>query len=335
VSRTAFITGATGFLGLNIVDALLDADWHVVALHRATSNVSRLRARGVDLAEGGLDDQASLERAIPGACDAVFHVAGNISLWAKNDAQQTKDNVEGTRNVAAAALARNVRRFVHTSTVAVWGIQPVLPYDETAPKNGGSSEVNYQRSKLLAEGEIGDAIARGLDAVILSPSHIIGRYDTAGWSQSIRLVARGELAGIPPGRGSFCDAGAVARAHVAAVDRGRTGESYILGGADATYLELVQTIGARLGKKVGKRAVPLWVIALVSGVTRFGSVFTRRQPAVTKEMLDGLTHHEIVNCEKAVRELGFEKVSLRDMVETALAWQIEEGLVKPPVVAKG
>jgi dihydroflavonol-4-reductase len=204
----------------------------------------------------------------------------------------------------------------------------VLPYDETARKNGGEGGVNYQRSKLLAEVEVGKAIERGLDAVILNPSHIVGRYDTAGWSQSIRLVAQGALPGIPPGKGSFCDAGAVARAHVAAVERGRTGENYILGGVDATYVELVHTIGELLGKKVGKRSVPLWVIALVSGATRFGSLFTGRQPAVTKEMLAGLTHHEIVNCEKAVRELGFEKVSLRSMVETALAWQVEEGIVK-------
>jgi dihydroflavonol-4-reductase len=329
VPRTAFITGATGFLGLNIVDALLDADWRVVALHRRTSNVARLRARGVDLAEGSLDDGAALARAIPEGCDAVFHVAGNVSLWSKNDAQQTKDNVEGTRNVAGAALARKARRFVHTSTVAVWGIQEHLPYDETAPKRGGESAVNYQRSKRQGEIEVDRAIERGLDAVILNPSHIVGRYDTEGWSQSIRLVAEGKLPGIPPGKGSFCDAGAVARAHVAAVDRGRTGESYILGGADATYLELVTEIGELLGKKVGKRALPLGVIALVSGLTRFGSLFTGRQPAVTKEMLAGLTHHEIVNCEKAVRELGFEKIALRTMLEAALAWQVEEGLVLP------
>jgi dihydroflavonol-4-reductase len=327
-SRIAFVTGATGFLGLNLVDALLDCNWHVVALHRKTSNVSRLRARGVDLAEGTLDDRTSLTRAIPEHCDAVFHVAGNISLWSRNDVQQTKDNVEGTRNVAAAALAQKAKRFVHTSTVAVWGEQHDLPYDESATQHGTTSRINYQRSKALGELEIRKAIERGLDAVIMNPSHIVGRYDTEGWSKSIRLVAEGKLPGIPPGKGSFCDAGAVARAHVASVDRGRSGENYILGGADATYLELVTVIGELLGKKVGKSAVPIWLIALLSGLTRFGSLFTGRQPAVTKEMLAGLTHHEIVNCEKAVRELGYEKVPLLKMVETALAWQVEEGIVK-------
>ena len=326
--RTAFVTGATGFLGLNLVDALLAQSWRVVALHRATSDVSRLRARGVELTQGGLDDRDSLVRGIPEGVDAVFHVAGNISLWSKNDAQQTRDNVDGTRNVAAAALARKAKRFVHTSTVAVWGAQHELPYDETSPKLGAKSEINYQRSKTLGELEIQKAIEQGLDAVILNPAHIVGRYDTEGWSKSIRLVAAGKLPGIPPGKGSFCDAGAVARAHVAAVDRGRKGENYILGGADATYLELVTTIGELLGKKVGTRAVPLWAVAIASGATRLGSLVTGKQPAVTKEMLAGLTHHEIVSCEKAVRELGYEKVPLRTMLETALAWQVEEGIVK-------
>jgi dihydroflavonol-4-reductase len=327
-TRTAFITGATGFLGLNIVDALIAADWEVVALHRPTSKVSRLRARGVELAVGGLEDRDALERAIPEGVDAVFHVAGNISLWSKQDAQQTKDNVDGTRNVAAAALARKAKRFVHTSTVAVWGVQHHLPYDETFPQLGAKSDVNYTRSKALAELEVRKAVERGLDAVIMNPGHIVGRYDMDGWSKSIRLVAEGKLPGIPPGKGSFCDAGAVARAHVAAVDRGRTGENYIFGGADATYLELVTIIGELLGKKVGKRAVPLWTVGVASGLSRFGSIFTGQQPAVTKEMLAGLTHDEIVNCEKAVRELGYEKVPLRTMLETALTWQVEEGFVK-------
>jgi nucleoside-diphosphate-sugar epimerase len=328
VPRTAFVTGATGFLGLNLVDALLASNWQVVALHRKTSNVTRLRERGVALAEGGLDDRASLERGIPEGADAVFHVAGNISLWKKNDAQQNKDNIDGTKNVATAAITRKVKRFVHTSSVAVWGAQEKLPYDETCPQRGVDSPINYQRSKHRAELEVRKAIERGLNAVIMNPAHIVGRYDMEGWSKSIRLVATGKLPGIPPGKGSFCDAAAVARAHVAAVDRGRTGENYILGGADATYVELIGTIGELLGKKVGTSAVPLWAVGLASVATGFGSLFTGRQPAVTPEMVEGLKHHEIVNCEKAVVELGYEKVPLRKMLESALAWQVEQGLVQ-------
>jgi dihydroflavonol-4-reductase len=329
-SPSAFITGATGFLGLNVVDALLAEGWRVVALHRATSNVSRLRARAVSLAEGSLDDRAALERAIPERCDAIFHVAGNVSMWSGHDAAQTRDNVEGTRNVAAAALAKRARRFVHTSTVAVWGRQARVPFDETAPKNGATSRMNYARSKLLGEDEVRAAIARGLDAVILNPCHIVGRYDVNGWSKMIPLLDAGKLPAVPPGRGSFCDAGAVARAHVAAVSRGGAGENYLLGGPEATYREVVSAIGELLGKASPERIVPRWALAAMAAAGSVASRVTGREPPVTPEMVEGLVHVEVVDSSKAIGELDYETVPLRAMLEHALAWQVEEGLVARP-----
>ncbi len=292
--------------------------------------MSRLQARGVTLAVGALEDRIALEQAIPDGCDGVFHVAGNVSMWSGHDAQQTRDNVEGTRNVAEAALAKGARRFVHTSTVAVWGRQPRVPFDETGPKNGGTSRMNYARSKLRGEEEVKAAIARGLDAVILNPCHIVGRYDVNGWSKMIPLVASGKLPGVPPGRGSFCDAGAVARAHVAAVTRGRVGENYLLGGPEASYVQVVRAIGELVGKKTPKRAMPRWVLGAAARVGGVVSMVTHRAPLVTPEMVEGLVHEEVADSSKAMRELGYETVTLRAMLESALAWQIEEGIVARP-----
>jgi dihydroflavonol-4-reductase len=322
-SGTAFVTGATGFLGLNVVDALLAAGWRVVALHRASSDVSRLVARGVELAEGTLDDRTSLLRAIPERCDAVFHVAGNVRMWSGANAEQTRVNVDGTANVLEAALTRKARRFVHTSTVAVWGRQSRVPFDETAPKNGAGSRMNYARSKLLGEREVAAAVARGLDALIMNPCHIVGRYDVNGWSKMIPMIAGGKLPAVPPGRGSFCDAGAVARAHVAAATRGRTGENYLLGGPEATYTELVNAIGDLLGKKPPSRVVPLGILEALARVGQATSRVTRREPFLTPEMVEGLVHEEVVDSSKAIRELGYETVSLRAMLESALTWQRE------------
>ena len=329
-SHTAFVTGATGFLGLNVVDALLAEGWRVVALHRSASNVSRLKARGVSLAEGSLDDRTALERAMPVGCDAVFHVAGNVSMWSGHEAVQTRDNVDGTRNAAAAALAKNAHRFIHTSTVAVWGRQTHVPFDEAAPKHGATSPMNYARSKLRGEDEVRAAIGRGLEAVILNPCHIVGRYDVHGWSRMIPLVAEGKLPAVPPGRGSFCDAGAVARAHVAAVSRGRTGEDYLLGGPEVTYAEVVATIGELLGKEAPKRVVPRWVLSALAAVGDATSRLTRRPPALTPQMMQGLAHTEVVDSSKAIRELGYETMPLRTMLGHALAWQVEEGIVRTP-----
>jgi len=327
VMPTAFVTGATGFLGLNVVDALLDEGWSVVALHRASSNVSRLKARGASLAQGELADRAAWTRAIPEGCDAVFHVAGNVSMWSGADAQQTRDNVDGTRHLVEAALEKKARRFIHTSTVAVWGRQEHLPFNETAPQLGARSKMNYARSKLAGEEIVRSAVARGLDPVILNPCHIVGRYDVNGWSSTIRMIYKDKLSAIPPGRGSFCDAGAVARAHLAAVKQGRTGENYLLGGHVATYRELVTLVAELLQKAPPKRTIPLWVLRALGDAGRVTSAVTHRQPFVTPEMAEGLAQEAVVDSAKAIRELGYETPPLRSMLETALSWQREEGMI--------
>jgi nucleoside-diphosphate-sugar epimerase len=187
--RTAFVTGATGFLGLNLVGELTTLGWTVLALHRAQSNLTCLKGFPVRLVEGSIEDAASLERALPEGVDVVFHVAGDVSFWAQNNARQTRTNVEGTRNVVAAALLRGVKRLVHTSTTGVYGL-PTQPFDETAPHLGKHSWFHYQHTKALAEEEVRLGISRGLDAVLLNPANIIGPYDLHNWSRLIRLAVK-------------------------------------------------------------------------------------------------------------------------------------------------
>src|SRR5450755_4222623 len=141
MARTAFVTGGTGFVGRHVVEQLTALGWHVVALHRPTSDVTHLKAYGAELAVGSITDAASLARAMPERCDAVFHVAGNTSLWSGGDAQQTRENVDGTRFVVETAIARKARRLVHTSTEAAWGEQHGV-FDETAKSNAPESPVN-------------------------------------------------------------------------------------------------------------------------------------------------------------------------------------------------
>jgi nucleoside-diphosphate-sugar epimerase len=209
--------------------------------------------------------------------------------------------------------------------VAVWGRQARVPFDETAPKNGATSPMNYARSKLA-----GEDIARAHGAVITNPCHIVGRYDTNGWSKTIALVAKGKLPAIPPGRGSFCDARAVARAHVAAAVRGRPGENYLLGGPAHDYTSLVKAIGSLLGPrargKVPTRVLPVGLLAAIAGAGRLATLAGLRPP-VTPEMVEGLVQEEVADSSKAVRELGYECLELEAMLKDALAWQIEEGLL--------
>src|SRR5437764_8115726 len=150
---TAFVTGGTGFLGLNLVEQLMRAGWRVVALHRAQSKLTYLQRFAVELVEGAVEDRVSLERAVPSGVDAVFHVAADVSFWSRNNLRQTRCNVDGTRNMVAVALARGARKFIHTSTSGVYGLQR-QPFDETAPKLGRDSWVNYMRTTAQAEEEV-------------------------------------------------------------------------------------------------------------------------------------------------------------------------------------
>jgi nucleoside-diphosphate-sugar epimerase len=201
--KTAFVTGATGFVGINLVSALRDAGWNVTALHRKTSNTRYLAPLGAALVVGDITDRASLERGMPENVDAVFHVAASLSLEGRGDAQQTRINVEGTRNVVEVALAKNAKRFIHTSSMAAYGLQDG-DVDETTRSTALDTPINYFRTKRLAEEEVDRGIANGLDAVIVNPSNIVGPYDTQSWARMFKLVHTGTLPGVGPGSGSFC-----------------------------------------------------------------------------------------------------------------------------------
>ncbi|MEO8716709.1 MAG: SDR family oxidoreductase [Burkholderiales bacterium] len=325
--RTAFVTGATGFVGLNLVEELLAQGWRVVALHRASSDLKYLRRLPAARAVGDVTDAQSVRRAMPRDVDAVFHVAGDTSLWSKQDAAQDRVNVDGTRNVVGAALERRARRFVHTSSISAYGLQRGR-IDERTAQLGRDSPVNYQRSKFLAEEAVRAGLARGLEAVILNPAGILGRYDTRNYARFVTLVATGKLPGVPPGSLSFCHARDVARAHVAAATRGRTGENYLLGGTDASFLELVREIGAALGRPVPTRATPAFVLRALGALGALRSRLTGQPPVLTPEAARMATRDMSCDSSKAVRELGFRAVPLADMVADCVAWMTAEGLLR-------
>lgn len=321
---TAFVTGGTGFIGLNLVEQLIAEGWRVVALHRPRSDPQPLRKLGADLAEGDILDRASLERALPEETDAVFHVAGNTSLWAPANARQTRENVDGTRNMAGVALARGVRRMIHTSTVNVYGFQDGR-VTEDSPRLGRNSWINYFRSKALAEDEVRSAIEHGLDAVILNPAAVVGPYDAGNWSRLFTLIHERRLPGVPSGAASFAHSREVVRAHVAAFEKGRRGENYLLGGADATYLEVARVVGALTDRKVPRRAAPDLLLRVVGRVNHLRSLVTRREPDLSPESVALVTKRVLCSSEKAERELGFRPVSLRTMLEDCHRWMVETG----------
>jgi dihydroflavonol-4-reductase len=327
MARTAFVTGGTGFLGLNLIAQLTGQGWEVFALHRPQSNLTYLKRFPVRLVEGAIEDATAIERAMPEGVDVVFHAAADVSFWSRHKARQTRTNVDGTRHLVAAALKRGAKRFVHTSSTSVYGF-PAEPFDESAAHHGRGSWFHYMHTKALAEEEVRGGITRGLDAVLLNPANIIGPYDLHNWSRLIRLAAQGKLPRVPPGRASFCHVAEVARAHVAAADRGRTGENYILGGADASYAEAVQFIGEIIARNVNTRTISARLLRAVGRVLGWASWISGKEPLVTPESAAFLSATILCRSDKAVRELNYRVTPLRVMLEDCYRWMLAEGLLQ-------
>ncbi len=325
----AFITGASGFVGRNMLDRLTADNWEVTALYRPGRRPVWAGRYAVHWVEGDILSEESLSRSLPREVDAVFHVAADTSIWRRNNDRQRRVNVEGTHNLVEAALRAGAKRFIHTSTWNVYGLEQGV-INEDSPQSGRDSWIAYNRTKAEAEDLVRAAIRRGLDAVFINPSHIIGRYDTENWARMITLVENGNLPGIPPGSGSFCHAEQVARAQVSAVAAGRVGENYLLGGTDASFLQVIRIIGEITRRPVPKRPMPAPLLKAYARVLEAISTLTGREPMLTPEGAAMVTEHPRIASSKAERELDYTPVDLRTMLLDAYRWLSAAGRANEP-----
>ncbi len=326
--RSAFVTGATGFLGRHLVEQLLQAGFAVTCFHRAGSKLAELEKLGVKLRAGVLHERASVAEAIPAGVDAVFHVAANTSTWSKRRDEQWRDNVLGTEAVALAAAEKGAKRFVLTSTVGVYGLslRDNLELTESSPRLGTRSRVMYERSKAEAEERALLVMReRGLPVVILQPPHIMGRYDTVNWARLIAMVHQGKLPGVPPGDGQWAQASDVARTHLAALERGRPGERYLLNGAQATFLELAQALSQISGRSLKTRVLPRPLLFALAQAQQLASRVTGREPQVSPEAARMTCSRSRIVSTKARDELGHEVSKLREMAEESYRWLESQG----------
>jgi nucleoside-diphosphate-sugar epimerase len=325
---SAFVTGATGFVGMNLARELAGNGWHVTALVRGTSSLEDIEDLGIELRYGDIIDAGSVMDAMPLKVDCVFHVAASTSIWSRNNGLQTRVNVDGTRNVMDAALTKGAGRMVHTSSFVVWGFPENLLTEES-PRLDNGDWINYIRTKRQAESLVIDAIDnRGLDAVIVNPAHVLGPGDRRNWSRVIRLVNEGKLPGVPPGGGAFSDVREVAKAHIEAFHRGRSGHNYILGGEDTLFVDVVRMTGELLGKKVPKRASPAWLLKAVARLYVLKAALDGNEPDLTPEGAALVTRHIRCDSSKAQRELGYRFTPTRQLVEDTCAWMRGKGMLQ-------
>ncbi len=255
----ALVTGASGFVGANIVAALNQAGWQARALLRRTSSRAALDGLAYEPVIGDVTDPKSLIAAMQG-CDAVFHAAGVVADYWSQDATLTyRVNVDGTRNVVEAALAADAPpRLVFTSSQAALGFgKGQTAIDETHLFNLAPAVYPYGHSKHLAEQVVLGAVRRGLHAVIVNPSIVLGPRDVTLYNSRVILeVQAGRLPLVPPGGINVVDALDVARGHLLALERGRPGERYLLAGHNIPLLSLARQIADVLGVRAPAGVIP-------------------------------------------------------------------------------
>ncbi|NVJ68837.1 MAG: NAD-dependent epimerase/dehydratase family protein [Alphaproteobacteria bacterium] len=322
----AFITGATGFLGRHICDVLNEQGWEIHALVRDERKAGKLLGDKIHFIKGDLTLASSYRELLPTTIDCIFHIAADTSTWKKEAARQEKINVEGTAALLQLCQDVKAKRFIHVSSISVFGIHKELVREQTT-KLGKDSWVSYVRTKTVAERKVAEAAARGTDAVIVNPTHIVGRYDDHNWSRMIQMMHQGTLPGVPPGAGNFANGRAVAEAIVAAYEKGRKGESYILGGPYASMRDFLVIAAKELGLPEPKKPSPAFLLVAFSRLLSALSFFTGKRPMLTPEEAYFACETVDASSEKAIKELGFQEVPLEQSVKESIAYLKEQKLI--------
>lgn len=319
----SMVTGANGFLGSAVVRALLDADHDVAVLVRRSSDQSNLAGLGVDTRYGDLRDRASLEEAFAD-CRFVFHVAADYRLWAPDFGAMYETNVDGSKNVVAAAASRRVERLVYTSSVAVLGINADrTPAHERTPVALSDMIGHYKRSKFLAEQAVHEAAAQaGLSYVVTNPSTPIGPGDVRP-TPTGRILVDAATGRMP----AFVDTGLnivhvddCARGHILALERGADGERYILGGTDLSLERILQIVAAHLRRRPPRIRLPRGPLFPIAAMAEVFARFTGEEPRITLDGLRMAGKHMYFSSEKAHRDLGYTARPAEDAIHDALEW---------------
>lgn len=322
----ALITGGTGFVGSHIARVLADAGHEVRVLHRASSRLDALAGIPYESALGDILDADSLRAACQG-CDWVFHVAAVADYWRADAARMFEANVEGTRRVLRAAREAGVRRVVFTSSAAAIGLRPDnQPADESVPFNLPPERFPYGYSKAQAQQVVDEAVQSGQDVVTVNPVIIMGPGDLNMISGTyIAQVKRlGPLVPVPSGGISVIDVRDVARLHLAAAERGRTGERYILTTANYTQREWLGMIADVVGVRRPMLPVPDFALPVTASLIDLARRIGIQTPIDSNQARLG-SRFIYFDGRKAWEELGRPQVEMRQSLLDTYTWYREHG----------
>jgi len=326
------ITGATGFVGSALLRQLIAAGHSVRALVRPNSDRRNLAGLPVEIFIGDLTDPSSLNRAMAG-CSTLFHVAADYRLWVLHPREMYETNVTGTRNIMLAAAQAGVRSIVYTSSVATLGLNPDgSPADENTPVSLADMIGHYKRSKFLAEAEVKRLIKeQSLPVVIVNPSTPIGPRDIRP-TPTGRMIVDAAAGRMP----AYVDCGLnlvhvddVARGHLLALERGRIGERYVLGGVNMTLKEILVELAAITGRRPPRIRLPHdLVLPLAYFAEGWARISGGKEPRITRVGVKLAKKRMFFSAEKARGLLGFHPRPIAGALAEAVDWFQQNGYLR-------
>jgi farnesol dehydrogenase len=328
MNKRIFITGATGFIGRKLAHQLADEGHEIVALIRSKSKAGALEHPRISFVEGDLFSIDALETGMQD-CHEVYHLAAFASVWAKGDTFK-EVNIDGTLNILDAARKQGVQKIVVTSTAGVIGPAVDGPVNEDTPRQVDFF-TDYESTKYESELKIRERVKDGQHVVIVNPTRVYGP-GPLNVSNSVTKLIKQYTAGkwkFIPGdgmsTGNYVFVEDVIRGHILAMENGRAGERYLLGGDDATYWELFDLIAEVGGQKYKLYKMPLGVLLTFGKIQLFLAENFGRQPMITPGWVRKYLYKWSVSSKKAEQELGYEITSLRDGVQKTVDWLRKEG----------
>jgi dihydroflavonol-4-reductase len=327
--KPTLITGASGFVGWHVARELLKRGHRVRALAR---DLARLRELdGVEPVRGDLRDAESLERAVEG-CGVVFHVAAEYRLWTREPEEMFRSNVDGTRNLLEAARRAGVERLVYTSTVGCIGVPANGLGDEQTPVSLQDMVGPYKRSKFLAEQAALEFAGGGFPVVIVNPTGPVGDHDFKPTPTGKIVVdfVRGAMPGFIETGLNLVDVRDVAEGHLAACERGRPGERYILGSENLTLQQIFGTLAETVGKPAPRLRVPYAVAYAAGAVSTAWANVTGKEPLAPLDGVRMARKKMWVRHDKAAGELGYSPGSAAAALKRAVEWFQANGYCARP-----
>lgn len=323
------ITGATGHVGANLSRALLERGDRLRVLVRQDTRA--IEGLDVERLEGDVLDRDSLVRLVDGV-EVVYHLAAEISIERRFDRARWAVNVTGPRNMVSSCLECGVRRLVHFSSIHALADHPLdEPIDEMRALAEDPRYLPYSRSKAAGEREIQAGIEKGLDAVIVNPTGVIGPHDykPSLMGEGIQDLCLARMPGLVRGGYDWVDARDVAKAAMAAEVSGRKGERYLLSGHWIPFSDMAELIKEFSGVNPPRFVSPMWLARLGAPFVSAWAKFVGKRPRYTGGSLEILRGNRIMLHDKATRELGHNPRPLRETLEATIDWLREVGRLPP------